>query len=131
MLYFVIERKKKYALFNPVFFLCFDVLVCLFYRTSLEWNQVANSVKPGGNFVLLELEPAVWYHLRVTAHNNAGFNVAEYEFATLTVTGGKFFYYFVSFLFSLRMRSCYQCFPRQHLLQYERQFTSKTSLFTF
>lgn len=55
----------------------------------MEWNQVANSVKPGGNFVLLELEPAVWYHLRVTAHNNAGFNVAEYEFATLTVTGGK------------------------------------------
>ncbi|KAG5309252.1 DSCL protein, partial [Acromyrmex insinuator] len=29
-----------------------------------------------------------WYHLRVTAHNNAGFAVAEYEFATLTVTGG-------------------------------------------
>lgn len=28
--------------------------------------------------------------LRVTAHNNAGFTVAEYEFATLTVNGGKF-----------------------------------------
>lgn len=27
--------------------------------------------------------------LRVTAHNNAGFTVAEYEFATLTVNGGK------------------------------------------
>lgn len=27
--------------------------------------------------------------LRVTAHNNAGFTVAEYEFATLTVNGGE------------------------------------------
>ncbi|XP_076265877.1 Down syndrome cell adhesion molecule 1 isoform X10 [Rhynchophorus ferrugineus] len=67
MLYFVIEHKKKV---NP------------------EWIQVSNNVKPGHNFVLLDLDPAVWYHLRVTAHNNAGFNVAEYEFATLTVTGG-------------------------------------------
>ncbi|XP_031351172.1 Down syndrome cell adhesion molecule-like protein Dscam2 isoform X16 [Photinus pyralis] len=67
MLYFVIEQKKK---------------------TSNEWIQVANSVKPRGNFLLSELDPAVWYHLRVTAHNNAGTNVAEYEFATLTLTGG-------------------------------------------
>ncbi|XP_050305187.1 cell adhesion molecule Dscam2 isoform X11 [Anthonomus grandis grandis] len=67
MLYFVIEHKKK---------------------TSLEWIQVSNNVKPGQNFILLDLDPAVWYHLRVTAHNNAGFTVAEYEFATLTVTGG-------------------------------------------
>lgn len=55
----------------------------------MEWNQVSNNVKPGGNFVVLDLDPANWYHLRVTAHNNAGFSVAEYEFATLTVTGGK------------------------------------------
>ncbi|CAH1154339.1 unnamed protein product [Phaedon cochleariae] len=67
MLYFVIEQKKK---------------------SSTEWIQVSNNVKPGQNFVLLDLDPAQWYHLRVTAHNNAGFNVAEYEFATLTVTGG-------------------------------------------
>nr|XP_015838883.1 PREDICTED: Down syndrome cell adhesion molecule isoform X11 [Tribolium castaneum] len=67
MLYFVIEHKKK---------------------TSTEWIQVSNNVKLGQNFVLLDLDPACWYHLRVTAHNNAGFNVAEYEFATLTVTGG-------------------------------------------
>ncbi|CAH1122837.1 unnamed protein product [Ceutorhynchus assimilis] len=67
MLYFVIEHKKK---------------------TSAEWIQVSNNVKPGQNFILLDLDPAVWYHLRVTAHNNAGFSVAEYEFATLTVTGG-------------------------------------------
>ncbi|XP_048506692.1 Down syndrome cell adhesion molecule-like protein Dscam2 isoform X9 [Athalia rosae] len=67
MLYFVVEHKKK---------------------LQQEWNQVSNNVKPGGNFVVLDLDPANWYHLRVTAHNNAGFAVAEYEFATLTVTGG-------------------------------------------
>lgn len=59
-----------------------------FSRISNEWIQVSNNVKPGGNFVVLDLGPAIWYHLRVTAHNNAGFNVAEYEFATLTETGG-------------------------------------------
>ncbi|XP_050461777.1 cell adhesion molecule Dscam2 isoform X20 [Cataglyphis hispanica] len=67
MLYFVLEHKKKH---------------------QQEWNQVSNNVKPGSNFVVLDLDPATWYHLRVTAHNNAGFAVAEYEFATLTVTGG-------------------------------------------
>ncbi|XP_076672522.1 Down syndrome cell adhesion molecule 1 isoform X26 [Andrena cerasifolii] len=67
MLYFVVEHKKKH---------------------QQEWNQVSNNVKPGGNFVVLDLDPASWYYLRVTAHNNAGFAVAEYEFATLTVTGG-------------------------------------------
>ncbi|RZF38602.1 hypothetical protein LSTR_LSTR010935 [Laodelphax striatellus] len=67
MLYFVVEHKKK---------------------SQIDWNQVSNNVKPGGNFVVLDLDPATWYHLRVTAHNNAGFAVAEYEFATLTITGG-------------------------------------------
>ncbi|XP_068085343.1 cell adhesion molecule Dscam1 [Anabrus simplex] len=67
MLYFVVEHKKK---------------------QQQEWNQVSNNVKPGGNFVVLDLDPANWYNLRVTAHNNAGFAVAEYEFATLTITGG-------------------------------------------
>ena len=50
---------------------------------------MSNSVKAGGNFVVLDLNPETWYNLRVTAHNNAGFSVAEYEFATLTVTGGN------------------------------------------
>ncbi|XP_044018820.1 Down syndrome cell adhesion molecule-like protein Dscam2 isoform X24 [Aphidius gifuensis] len=67
MLYFVIENKKKH---------------------QTEYAQVSNNVKAGGNFVVLDLEPANWYHLRVTAHNNAGFAVAEFEFATLTITGG-------------------------------------------
>ncbi|KAM3964156.1 LOW QUALITY PROTEIN: Down syndrome cell adhesion molecule 1 [Aphomia sociella] len=67
MSHFVVENKKK---------------------GTAEWNQISNAVKPGGNFVVLDLEPATWYTLRITAHNNAGFNVAEYDFATLTMTGG-------------------------------------------
>lgn len=70
---------------------CFISKMYLFFRGAIEWNQISNSVKPGGNFVVLDLEPATWYLLRITAHNHAGFNVAEYEFATLTVTGGKLF----------------------------------------
>lgn len=64
------------------------------FRNQLEWNQVSNSVKPGGNFVVLDLEPATWYQLRVTANNNAGFQVGEFDFATLTVTGGKIVIFF-------------------------------------
>lgn len=45
-------------------------------------------MKPDNNYVVLDLEPATWYNLRITAHNSAGFTVAEYDFATLTVTGG-------------------------------------------
>lgn len=67
----------------------FYVFLFKYFRGAAEWNQISNSVKPGGNFVVLDLEPATWYLLRITAHNNAGFNVAEYEFATLTVTGGN------------------------------------------
>ena len=58
-------------------------------RNHQDWTLVSNSVKAGGNFVVLDLNPASWYNLKVTAHNNAGFSVAEYEFATLTVRGGK------------------------------------------
>ncbi|KAK4008603.1 hypothetical protein OUZ56_013738 [Daphnia magna] len=67
MLYFVVEYRGK---------------------GNQDWTLVSNSVKPGGNFVVLDLSPATWYNLRVTAHNNAGSTVAEYEFATLTLTGG-------------------------------------------
>ena len=58
-------------------------------KNQKDWSVVSNNVKPGGNFVVLDLNPATWYNLRVTAHNNAGFSIAEYEFATLTATGGK------------------------------------------
>lgn len=68
-------------------------------RDQPEWNQISNNVKPGGNFVVLDLEPATWYNLRITAHNSAGFTVVEYEFATLTITGGKRDVHFVDFSF--------------------------------
>lgn len=51
--------------------------------------MASNQVKPTGNYVIMELTPATWYNLRISAHNNAGSSVAEYECATLTVTGGK------------------------------------------
>ena len=68
MIYFVVEYKHK---------------------TQKDWTLVSANVKPGGNFVVLDLTPATWYRIKVTAHNNAGFSIAEYEFATLTPTGGK------------------------------------------
>lgn len=40
----------------------------------------------------MELTPATWYNLRISAHNNAGSSVAEYECATLTLTGGRLIY---------------------------------------
>lgn len=67
--------------------LSYTNLPCSF-SDQLEWNQISNNVKPDNNYVVLDLEPATWYNLRITAHNSAGFTVAEYDFATLTVTGG-------------------------------------------
>ena len=60
------------------------------FRNHKDWTLVSNSVKAGGNFVVLDLNPATYYNVKVTAHNNAGFSVGEFEFATLTVTGGEF-----------------------------------------
>lgn len=71
------------------FALVVKLLIFCNHRSERNWNQVSNNVKPNANFGVGDLEPATWYHLRVTAHNNAGFTVAEYEFATLTITGGK------------------------------------------
>ena len=51
--------------------------------------MASNQVKPVGNYVIMELTAATRYNLRVSAHNNAGSSVAEYECATLTMTGGR------------------------------------------
>jgi hypothetical protein len=59
-------------------------------RHHTEWVMVSNNVQPGGNFVVLDLAPATWYLLKVVAHNNAGSTTAEYEFATLTESGGTY-----------------------------------------
>ncbi|KAF2359815.1 Fibronectin type III [Trinorchestia longiramus] len=65
--YFVVEYKPKHA---------------------SEWTIASNQVKPRGNYAIMELTSATRYNLRVSAHNNAGLAVAEYECATLTVSGG-------------------------------------------
>ena len=44
MIYFVVEYKPK---------------------KQKEWTLVSNNVKPGGNFVVLDLAPATWYNLKV------------------------------------------------------------------
>ena len=49
MIYFVVEYKPK---------------------TQKEWTLVSNNVKPGGNFVVLDLAPATWYNLKVKIHHN-------------------------------------------------------------
>lgn len=38
--------------------------------------------------VVGELQPSSWYELLVTAHNEAGFTEEDYQFATLTPSGG-------------------------------------------
>lgn len=89
MSHFVVESKKRYLVFGHTGsdFIDFANLP-YFCSDQLEWNQISNNVKPDNNYVVLDLEPATWYNLRITAHNSAGFTVAEYDFATLTVTGG-------------------------------------------
>lgn len=87
MSHFVVESKKRYLFSFCLFNLSLKSIICLF-SDQIEWNQISNNVKPDNNYVVLDLEPATWYNLRITAHNSAGFTVAEYDFATLTVTGG-------------------------------------------
>lgn len=90
----------------------------------MEWNQISNNVKPGGNFVVLDLEPATWYNVRITAHNSAGFTVAEYEFATLTVTGG------IYILFNQNRESlCEKCTAMAH--RFKSMVFSSRDKFTF
>lgn len=42
----------------------------------------------GQVLIVGELQPASWYELLVTAHNEAGFTEEDYQFATLTPSGG-------------------------------------------
>ncbi|GFG29264.1 hypothetical protein Cfor_07941 [Coptotermes formosanus] len=55
---------------------------------SSDWLLVSNNVQPTERaYSILDLVPATKYHLRVTAHNNAGSTVAFYNFTTLTAEG--------------------------------------------
>ncbi|PSN53675.1 Down syndrome cell adhesion molecule-like protein Dscam2 [Blattella germanica] len=53
-----------------------------------DWIVVANNIPPGKVFNVVELHPGTQYNLRITAHNAAGSNVANYRFTTLTAIGG-------------------------------------------
>jgi hypothetical protein len=44
---------------------------------------------PAEQLSLRDLQPATWYQLRLTAHNDAGSTRAHFRFATTTITGGK------------------------------------------
>nr|CAD7405483.1 unnamed protein product [Timema poppensis] len=68
ILYFIIEYRES-------------------QRTN-EWTLVSNNVQPTERvYSVLDLSPASKYHLRVTAHNNAGSTLAYYNFTTLTAEG--------------------------------------------
>ena len=70
-------------------------------KNQKYWSVLSYNEKPGGNFVVFDLNPATWYNLLITAFNNDGFSVAEYEFPTLTATGGKVCYKGFDFLLML------------------------------
>ena len=57
---------------------------------NAPWTNAAGQIDPQQKkFVVSGLQPATWYSLRMTAHNSAGTSTAEYDFATLTKTGGS------------------------------------------
>lgn len=70
---------------------------CLIQRYIIEYipkstskgDLVSKIIKPDEKiFIIDDLEPATWYTLRMTAENNAGSAEVEYDFATLTASGG-------------------------------------------
>lgn len=55
-----------------------------------EWQLISNKIQPPqSDFTILGLNVGTWYNIEITAHNAAGFQVARYTIATLTVEGGK------------------------------------------
>ncbi|GAB6027495.1 Down syndrome cell adhesion molecule-like protein 1 [Chamberlinius hualienensis] len=68
ILYFVIEYKP---------------------RSQADWMLVSNNVNTQKEqYPILDLQPDMWYNLKVTAHNSAGSTVAHYEFVTSPQLGG-------------------------------------------
>ena len=58
--------------------------------TMVSSNNGDNDVEELNHFSVLDLMPETRYTLRMTAHNSAGSTVQEYDFTTLTFSGGKF-----------------------------------------
>ncbi|XP_034170921.1 cell adhesion molecule Dscam2 isoform X6 [Osmia lignaria lignaria] len=55
------------------------------YRKNGEdiWTLVSNNIEVQKTYTLSELQPGTTYDIRIRAHNNAGFSVAEYRITTL------------------------------------------------
>ncbi|XP_076235762.1 cell adhesion molecule Dscam2 [Calliopsis andreniformis] len=55
------------------------------YRKSGEdiWTSVSNNIEVQKTYTLSELQSGTTYDIRIRAHNNAGFSVAEYRVTTL------------------------------------------------
>ncbi|XP_017765729.1 PREDICTED: Down syndrome cell adhesion molecule-like protein Dscam2 [Eufriesea mexicana] len=55
------------------------------YRKSGDdiWTLVSNNIEVQKTYTLSELQPGTTYDIRIRAHNNAGFSVAEYRITTL------------------------------------------------
>ncbi|KAK9303509.1 hypothetical protein QLX08_004819 [Tetragonisca angustula] len=47
------------------------------------WTLVSNNIEVQKTYTLSELQPGTTYDIRIRAHNNAGFSVAEYRITTL------------------------------------------------
>lgn len=59
-------------------------------KLSKVWTFVSNNIKPEQRkLVIPGLTSGTWYSLRMIAHNSAGSSAAEFDFATLTKSGGK------------------------------------------
>lgn len=55
-----------------------------------EWIEITNlESRFAPSFELIELKPASWYNLIVTAYSEAGTTQTEYLFSTLTAFGGE------------------------------------------
>lgn len=61
-------------------------------QQEVEWIEISNleGSRFAPSFELIELKPASWYNLLVTAYSEAGTTQAEYLFSTLTNSGGLF-----------------------------------------
>lgn len=53
-----------------------------------SWTMSSSHVKPTERiYSISDLSPATEYQLKITAHNNAGYTEALYNFTTLTLLG--------------------------------------------
>ncbi|KAH9634308.1 hypothetical protein HF086_011568 [Spodoptera exigua] len=67
------------------------------------------------SFVLAELTPAQWYHVRVTAENAAGVSTSVYSYATTTVQG----------VIILSTKTYYFLSSHHHLTEYRNSLTAE------